>query len=63
MSISFRKMQKFEIKEMEDQNRARRLACLPPLKIKIVECLRCGELFESCGNRLCGCEEKKGLWD
>lgn len=43
------------VKDIQLKNQARRLANLSPIKIKVRECIRCGELFESAGNRTCGC--------
>lgn len=43
------------IKDIELKNHARRLACLQPIRIKIKTCTTCGGLFESTGNRTCGC--------
>ncbi|WP_141735993.1 hypothetical protein [Oligoflexus tunisiensis] len=43
------------IKEIEQQNKARRLMGLSPIDIKIRNCLHCGGLFQSAGRRTCGC--------
>jgi hypothetical protein len=47
-------------KDIEMKNHARRLANLSPIKITVRNCIRCGQLFESAGNRTCGCEHNKG---
>lgn len=41
--------------EIEEQNKARRGAGLSLLKISVRQCMACGILFESTGNRNCGC--------
>lgn len=46
------------IKDIEQKNHARRLAQLTPIKISVRQCLSCGELFESAGNRTCGCNTR-----
>lgn len=43
------------IKEIEQQNKARRLMGLSGIDIKIRNCLHCGGLFQSAGRRTCGC--------
>lgn len=43
------------IKEIEQQNKARRLMGLSAIEIKIRTCLNCGGLFQSAGRRSCGC--------
>lgn len=43
------------IKEIEQQNKARRLMGLSAIDIKIRNCLHCGGLFQSAGRRTCGC--------
>ena len=42
-------------KDIEEQNKARALAKLPLIEIKVRKCLSCGTLFESAGERNCGC--------
>lgn len=46
------------IKDIELKNQARRLACLAPIKIKVRTCIACHQLFESAGNRTCGCNTR-----
>lgn len=46
------------VKDIELKNHARRLANLSPIKIKIRTCISCGALFESAGNRTCGCNTR-----
>lgn len=43
------------IKEIEQQNKARKLMGLSAIDIKIRNCLHCGGLFQSAGRRTCGC--------
>lgn len=43
------------VKDIELKNHARRLANLPLIKVKIRTCMACGVLFESAGDRTCGC--------
>jgi hypothetical protein len=43
------------IKEIEQQNKARRLMGLSSIDIKTRNCLHCGGLFQSAGRRTCGC--------
>ncbi|RYZ57339.1 MAG: hypothetical protein EOP07_10215 [Proteobacteria bacterium] len=43
------------VKDIELKNHARRLANLSAIKIKVRSCITCGTLFESAGNRSCGC--------
>ncbi len=43
------------IKDIELKNHARRLAGLTAIKIKVRRCASCTQLFESAGNRNCGC--------
>lgn len=43
------------IKEIEQQNKARRLMGLSVIEIKTRTCLNCGGLFQSAGRRTCGC--------
>jgi hypothetical protein len=47
------------IKDIEQKNHARKLASLPPIKVKIRRCISCNELFESAGNRTCGCASRQ----
>lgn len=46
------------VKDIELKNNARRLANLSPIKIKVRSCISCGILFESAGNRTCGCNTR-----
>ena len=43
------------IKEIEQQNKARRFMGLSCIDIKIRNCLHCRGLFQSAGRRTCGC--------
>lgn len=43
------------IKEIELQNKARRLMGLSTIEVKTRTCLNCSELFQSAGRRTCGC--------
>jgi hypothetical protein len=46
------------VKDIEQKNVARRLAGLPLIQIKVRHCLICATLFESAGNRTCGCSSR-----
>ena len=46
------------VKDIELKNHARRLANLAPIKIRIRRCISCLSLFESAGNRTCGCNTR-----
>lgn len=46
------------VKDIEQKNIARRLAGLSPIVIKVRRCIACGSLFESAGNRTCGCSSR-----
>lgn len=46
------------LKDIELKNHARRLAGLSPIKVKVRTCIACGTLFESAGNRTCGCNTR-----
>lgn len=46
------------LKDIELKNHARRLANLAPIKIRIRRCISCLSLFESAGNRTCGCNTR-----
>jgi len=46
------------IKDINSKNHARKLANLSPIKVKIRQCISCGSLFESAGNRTCGCSPR-----
>jgi hypothetical protein len=49
------------IRDIDLKNHARRLANLAPIRIMIRSCIRCGELFESAGNRTCGCKHNMSV--
>ncbi|MBP9706947.1 MAG: hypothetical protein KBD78_04835 [Oligoflexales bacterium] len=46
------------VKDIELKNNARRLANLTPIKIRVRRCIACGTMFESAGNRTCGCNTR-----
>jgi hypothetical protein len=46
------------VKDIELKNHARRLANLSPIRIRVRRCISCGTLFESAGNRTCGCNTR-----
>ncbi|BBH53634.1 hypothetical protein [Fluviispira sanaruensis] len=46
------------IKDIEQKNIARRLAGLSPIHVRVRRCLTCGSMFESAGNRTCGCSSR-----
>lgn len=50
-----KKLPQSVVKDIELKNHARRLANLPPIKVKVRNCMSCGNLFESAGDRTCGC--------
>lgn len=46
------------LKDIELKNHARRLANLSPINVKVRTCIVCNMLFESAGNRTCGCNTR-----
>jgi hypothetical protein len=46
------------VKDIEQKNIARKLAGLSPIVIKTRRCIACGSMFESAGNRTCGCSSR-----
>jgi len=46
------------VKEIELKNHARKLAGLSPIRVKIRKCIACGTMFQSAGNRTCGCQSR-----
>ncbi|MBC60934.1 MAG: hypothetical protein CMP11_00610 [Zetaproteobacteria bacterium] len=46
------------VKDIELKNQARRLAKLAPIRIRVRACISCTQLFESAGNRTCGCNTR-----
>ncbi len=46
------------VKDIELKNHARKLASLSPIRIRVRTCISCGTLFESAGNRTCGCNTR-----
>ena len=46
------------LKDIELKNHARRLANLAPIKIRVRRCVSCLSLFQSAGNRTCGCNTR-----
>ena len=46
------------VKDIELKNHARKLASLSPIRIKVRRCIACNQLFESAGNRTCGCNTR-----
>ncbi len=46
------------IKDIEQKNIARKLASISAIQIRVRRCLSCGCLFESSGNRTCGCSSR-----
>lgn len=46
------------VKDIEQKNIARRLAGLSSIHIRVRRCLSCGSMFESSGNRTCGCSSR-----
>ncbi|MCY4381478.1 MAG: hypothetical protein OXC40_07935 [Proteobacteria bacterium] len=46
-------------REIELKNHARKLAGLSPIIVKVRKCISCGQMFESSGNRNCGCQSRR----
>jgi hypothetical protein len=46
------------VKDIELKNQARKLAALAPIKIRVRRCIVCDLMFESAGNRTCGCTNR-----
>jgi hypothetical protein len=46
------------VKDIELKNQARKLASLSLIKVRVRACMICGQLFESAGNRTCGCNAR-----
>ena len=46
------------VKDIELKNQARKLANLAPIRIRIRACIACNQMFESAGNRTCGCNTR-----
>jgi hypothetical protein len=46
------------VKDIEQKNIARRLAGISPIQIRARRCLACSFMFESSGNRTCGCSSR-----
>jgi len=46
------------LKDIEQKNMARRLTGLSCIVVKVRRCVACGCLFESSGNRTCGCTNR-----
>jgi len=46
------------VKDIEQKNIARRLAAISPIQIRVRRCLACSFMFESSGNRTCGCSSR-----
>lgn len=55
MDLKIKRIAKASVKDIELCNGARRLAGLPLIKIKVRRCISCFGMFESDGNRTCGC--------
>lgn len=60
MSSKVKRLSPVVIREIQLQNKARHLAGLRTIRVTVRECLSCKELFESDGNRMCGCQNDKG---
>ena len=52
---AIKKLPSFLIRDLEHKNKARELAGLSLIRIKVRRCIACGARFESIGNRGCGC--------
>jgi hypothetical protein len=46
------------VKDIEQKNLARRQAGLDVIHVRVRQCLTCNALFESAGNRTCGCASR-----
>ncbi len=46
------------VKDIEQKNIARRLAGISVIQIRVRRCLACSFMFESSGNRTCGCSSR-----
>jgi hypothetical protein len=57
-SSKVKKLPPSVVKDIELKNHARRLANLSPIRIKVRACISCGTMFESAGNRTCGCNTR-----
>ena len=51
-------MDAIALRHLEHQNKAREMAKMPLIQIKIRKCVVCGCAFESAGNRNCGCQNR-----
>ena len=47
------------LRDIKLKNEARRLSSLKLIEIKIRKCIACDSLFESVGDRICGCNTGK----
>lgn len=59
MNAQIKKAQPADVKDFNFQNAARKLVGLPIIQFKVLKCLSCDTLFESLGNRLCGCLDEE----
>ena len=59
MNQKLKKLPPSVVRDIELKNEARRMAGLSPIRIKVRECTMCGALFESTGNRTCGCNVRR----
>jgi len=59
MTKKLKKLSISLVKDIELKNEARRVAGLSQIKIMVRECRMCGCLFESAGNRTCGCNVRR----
>ena len=50
-----RRFRQDELRDIEQQNHARKLVDLPTLVVKVRTCMVCNSVFESVGRRIC-CE-------
>jgi hypothetical protein len=50
-----RRLPAFVLRDLREKNKARKLAGLAPIEVKVRACNACGQSFESIGNRSCGC--------
>jgi len=55
MKREIKKLPKSVVEDIVNKNAARKALGLSPIKIKARPCQQCGDLFETTGNRTCGC--------
>lgn len=51
-----------KLRDLKEKNETRAMHGLRALAVKVRTCLACGGLFESIGDRTCGCTNKRSGW-